>query len=78
MLEFADGIRVSRERDVTAAPRSQEKTDNHTSAGHVGSSPLNVVGIDGSAPSWDALTWAAGEALRTANCELTAGSLPSS
>jgi nucleotide-binding universal stress UspA family protein len=42
--------------------RSEEAGDN--AAGHVGT-PTIVVGVDGSAPSWDAFAWAAGEALRS-------------
>ena len=47
---------------MTAIPARREKAST-TEGSRVGD-PLIVVGVDGSAPSWDAFAWAAGEALR--------------
>lgn len=47
-----------------ATPTRQGKAGDNEVADHVGS-PMIVVGVDGSAPSWDAFSWAAGEALRS-------------
>jgi nucleotide-binding universal stress UspA family protein len=49
---------------MTAIPARREKARATTEGSGVGD-PLIVVGVDGSAPSWDAFAWAAGEALRT-------------
>ena len=48
---------------MTAIPARRDKA-SATESSLVGD-PLIVVGVDGSAPSWDAFAWAAGEALRT-------------
>jgi nucleotide-binding universal stress UspA family protein len=50
------------EGDATSPFRPE--AGNNATAGHTGT-PTIVVGVDGSAPSWDALAWAAGEALRS-------------
>ena len=54
---------VRRERDMASVPTSQEKSGANAPAGQV-SGPKIVIGVDGSAQSWDAFAWAAGEALR--------------
>jgi nucleotide-binding universal stress UspA family protein len=48
---------------MTNAP-SREALSRDSLSGHVGG-PVIIVGVDGSDPSWDALAWAAGEALRS-------------
>jgi nucleotide-binding universal stress UspA family protein len=48
---------------MTAVPVTEEKAGDNSAAGDVGR-PVLVVGVDGSAPSWDAFAWAAGEARR--------------
>jgi nucleotide-binding universal stress UspA family protein len=48
---------------MTAVPVVQGKAGDDVSADDSGR-PVLVVGVDGSAPSWDALAWAAGEAHR--------------
>jgi nucleotide-binding universal stress UspA family protein len=48
---------------MTAVPATGGKAGYNAAADYVGRRIL-VVGIDGSAPSWDAFAWAAGEALR--------------
>jgi len=57
---------------MTATPIKREKAGDKDGGTHVGS-PVVVVGVDGSVPSWDAFAWAAGE-----RCEAIAGLLPSS
>lgn len=48
---------------MTAMPMEQRNSGDNAAADQVGR-PTLVVGVDGSAPSWDALAWAAGEARR--------------
>src|ERR1700677_4652731 len=48
---------------MTAMPTKRNAAGDNRSVAR-GDSPLIVVGVDGSAPSWDAFAWAAGEALR--------------
>jgi nucleotide-binding universal stress UspA family protein len=48
---------------MTAVPVDEGKCGDSAAAEHVGR-PKLVVGVDGSAPSWDAFEWAVGEALR--------------
>jgi nucleotide-binding universal stress UspA family protein len=48
---------------MTAVPVAQGNAGDDVSADDSGR-PMLVVGVDGSAPSWDALAWAAGEAQR--------------
>ena len=48
---------------MTAVPVAQGNAGDDVSADDSGR-PMLVVGVDGSAPSWDALAWAAGEAKR--------------
>src|SRR5580704_367306 len=48
---------------MTAVPVDEGKTGDNTAADNVGR-PKIIVGVDGTAPSWDAFEWAAGEALR--------------
>ena len=48
---------------MTAIPIAEGNRGDNAEADHVGRSTL-VVGVDGSAPSWDAFAWAAGEAQR--------------
>jgi nucleotide-binding universal stress UspA family protein len=48
---------------MTAIPIAQESSGDKATADCV-SRPILVVGVDGSAPSWDAFAWAAGEARR--------------
>jgi nucleotide-binding universal stress UspA family protein len=49
---------------MTPIPTKKEKAGDTTEPGHA-ETPLIVVGVDGSASSWDAFAWAAGEALRS-------------
>jgi nucleotide-binding universal stress UspA family protein len=49
---------------MAAIPTQKKKARDNRSAPRI-DSPLIVVGVDGSAPSWDAFAWAAGEALRS-------------
>jgi nucleotide-binding universal stress UspA family protein len=63
MLEFTDDDMVRREGDMTTAPTSQEKYGESAPEGQ-GAGPIIVVGVDGSAQSWDAFAWTAGEAQR--------------
>jgi nucleotide-binding universal stress UspA family protein len=49
---------------MTAIPTNKDEAGDTSTAAYVGN-PLIVVGIDGSAPGWDAFAWAAGEALRS-------------
>ena len=48
---------------MTAVSVTEGKTGDNAAADH-GGRPTLVVGVDGSAPSWDAFAWAAGEARR--------------
>jgi nucleotide-binding universal stress UspA family protein len=48
---------------MTAIPIAQGNNGENATADYVGR-PMLVVGVDGSAPSWDAFAWAAGEARR--------------
>ena len=48
---------------MTAVPIVERRAGDNAAADGIGR-PLLVVGVDGSAPSWDAFAWAAGEALR--------------
>jgi nucleotide-binding universal stress UspA family protein len=48
---------------MTALPVAEETTADNVSGDNVGR-PTLIVGVDGSAPSWDAFAWAAGEARR--------------
>src|ERR1700689_1401913 len=48
---------------MTAVPTAEGKPGADAAADDVGR-PLVVVGVDGSAPSWDAFAWTAGEARR--------------
>jgi nucleotide-binding universal stress UspA family protein len=48
---------------MTAVTTSQGKAEDKGAPEHVGR-PVLVVGVDGSTPSWDAFSWAAGEARR--------------
>jgi len=48
---------------MTAIPITEGPTADDAAADDAGR-PTLVVGVDGSAPSWDALAWAAGEARR--------------
>jgi hypothetical protein len=57
------GPALNQESHMTHAP-SREELNRDNSSGHVGG-PVIIVGVDGSDPSWDALAWAAGEALRS-------------
>jgi nucleotide-binding universal stress UspA family protein len=47
---------------MTALPALEHNSDGYA-AEHLGN-PVLIVGIDDSAPSWDAFSWAAGEAQR--------------
>jgi nucleotide-binding universal stress UspA family protein len=49
---------------MTAVPVAGGGLDQSPPAGRA-RSPVLVVGLDGSAPSWDAFSWVAGEALRS-------------
>jgi len=48
---------------MTALPATEGKTADNVPSDNVGR-PTLIVGVDGSAPSWDAFAWAAGEARR--------------
>ena len=48
---------------MTAIPITEGSAADDAAADDAGR-PMLVVGVDGSAPSWDALAWAAGEARR--------------
>src|SRR5580704_12715835 len=48
---------------MTGASFVEEKAEDNTEGDGVGRAVI-VVGVDGSAPSWDAFAWAAGEARR--------------
>jgi nucleotide-binding universal stress UspA family protein len=48
---------------MTATTIAQGKNEDNATADYV-VRPILVVGVDGSAPSWDAFAWAAGEARR--------------
>ena len=48
---------------MTALPVTEGKTADNVPSDNVGR-PTLIVGVDGSAPSWDAFAWAAGEARR--------------
>jgi nucleotide-binding universal stress UspA family protein len=48
---------------MTGVPATEGKAGTNAAADHSGQ-PILVVGVDGSAPSWDAFAWAAGEARR--------------
>ena len=48
---------------MTTASVAHGRAGDNASADDIGR-PMLVVGVDGSAPSWDALAWAAGEARR--------------
>jgi nucleotide-binding universal stress UspA family protein len=48
---------------MTAIPVTERATEDSVSSDEVGR-PTLIVGVDGSAPSWDAFAWAAGEARR--------------
>jgi nucleotide-binding universal stress UspA family protein len=49
---------------MTAMPTRKVEARDQGAGGHAGG-PTIVVGVDGSAPGWDAFAWAAGEALRS-------------
>jgi nucleotide-binding universal stress UspA family protein len=48
---------------MTALTTTERKDGDNAAGPYVGR-PVLVVGVDGTAPSWDALAWAAGEARR--------------
>jgi nucleotide-binding universal stress UspA family protein len=48
---------------MTVMPLIEGKAGDEPTIDHIGR-PTLVVGVDGSAPSWDAFAWAAGEARR--------------
>lgn len=48
---------------MTAVPVAEGRAGDNAAPDDVGR-PVLVVGVDGSAPSWDAFAWAAGEARR--------------
>src|SRR5580693_735785 len=48
---------------MTVMPVTEGKAGDKLAIDHIGR-PTLVVGVDGSAPSWDAFAWAAGEARR--------------
>ncbi len=49
---------------MTAATVAEEKSEDNSEVDGAGR-PVLVVGVDASAPSWDAFAWAAGEARRS-------------
>jgi nucleotide-binding universal stress UspA family protein len=48
---------------MTAVPLTEGRAGDNAVAAYIGR-PTLIVGVDGSAPSWDAFAWAAGEARR--------------
>jgi nucleotide-binding universal stress UspA family protein len=61
--------RTERLHEATDFARDEDSTDSgsqDSSVGALGSmAPLIVIGLDGSPTSWDAFSWAAGEAIRS-------------
>lgn len=62
MLELAEADTATGGCIVMRAIQTRHEMAGNNASSHVGATI--VVGVDGSAPSWDAFAWAAGEAVR--------------